>query len=396
MVLNAADWPQAEQKTLAAALQDPGFCAQMLDAGPDVFRHPTSRRVWDALQQLTQAGQVIDHAAIETVLGHPWSATPSAQYWPLLLDQRLRRQLDLLGRWLEKPHAGIAATAVAARALQSLNQALTATQTGTLWSGPEAAQAGLQRLLAGDPHWLKTGIAQLDAAAAGWGPEDFLLIGARPSQGKTALGLQWAWHTALSGHGVMFCSVEMSVAAIGLRLLSQALGQSKDWVKTHATDPAVQQVLHQLQQAPWHVLDANGASVADLQAAVARAELQGPRCDVVIVDYLQLLRPTATLSNREQEIARLTAALKAWARRDHRLIVVLTQLSRAVEQRADRVPALADLRESGAQEQDADGVVLIYHDAPLQAQLIIAKNRNGPTGAIPVTWDGPTMQFAPR
>lgn len=389
------EWPQAEQATLAAAIRDPGFRATVLDAGAEVFTHEWSQRAWRALQELTQAGRVVDAATVEMVLGHPITAAPATDYWPVLLDQRLRRQLDALGRWLTKSRPGVSAQAVAARALQSLDQAITATQTGAIVSGGEAVQAGMHHLLQGDPHWLRFGVPTWDATAAAWGPDDFVLVGARPSQGKTALGVQWAWQTARTGRGVAFCSVEMSPAAIGLRAVGQVTERSKEDLRRHPHDLSVVTALGQLAQWPWRVIDANGAGVADLQAAVARADVQGPRCEVVIIDYLQLLRPATRLPNREQEVARMVAGLKAWARRDHRLVVVLTQLKRTVEDRPDRVPTLADLRESGAQEQDADAVVLIHHPEDGAVDLIVAKNRNGPTGRVPLRWYEETARFGP-
>jgi len=394
-----SSWPTAEQATIAAAVRDPGFCAQLLDAGPDVLLHDTSRRAWDVLQRLTQSGHPVDKAAVEAALGSPIVVAPSTDYWPVLLEERLRRQLQLLGQWLQKPRDRIAPTTVAARALQSLNAALMATQSTTIYSGDAAVRAGIARLAQGEPHWLASGIPLWDAATAAWGPDDFVIVGARPSQGKTALGVQWAWNTAASGRGIAFASVEMGPEMIGLRAVAQHLGWSLDELRVQITHPDVEQSLKTLARWPWHVLDANAATVADLQAAVARADVLGARCDVVIIDYVQLLRAArGSAQNREQEVARMVASLKTWARRDHRLIVALSQLSRKTEERRGHIPTLGDLRESGAIEQDADAVVLIHHaeENPDQAQLIVAKNRNGPTGAVPVRWQARTAQFFAR
>lgn len=390
-------WHRAEQATLAAAIQDPGFLSTLLASGEDVFADPTSRRVWQILHTMQQAGQVIDARSVELALGAPLTEAPSQDYWALLLEQRLKRQLDLLGRWLLKPHDQASATSIATRALHSLNQALTATQHGTMMSGADALQAGLTQLMAGNPAWLSSGIPTWDAASASWGPDDLVVVGARPSQGKTALGVQWAWHTASQNRGVVFCSIEMSPASIGLRTLTQAAQMSSALLRQRLNQPEVQQALQQLTAIPLAVMDAGGSSVADMQAAVAQAELQGGRYDVVIIDYLQLIRPVRQTASREQDIARITADLKHWARRDHRLVVALSQLSRKVEERTDRTPTLADLRESGAIEQAADGVVFIHRlDAGDAVDLIVAKNRNGPTGSIPLRWEGETTRFLVR
>ncbi|WP_020375107.1 DnaB-like helicase C-terminal domain-containing protein [Sulfobacillus thermosulfidooxidans] len=385
------EWSKAEEATLALAVVDPGFRARVLAAGADVFTNVQSRRIWDVLQQLSEGGQIVDAAAVELAVGYPILAPPSGDYFPLLLEHRLQRQLQRLGHWLLKPRRA-ASTAVAAQALRSLQEALEEAHQGTLWSGADVAQKGLESLLTGPRRWLASGMVVWDAACAGWGPDDLVLVGARPSQGKTALGLQMTWRTAETGRGAIFCSVEMGPAAIGLRAVCQASGWTPEEVAARLLDPQLEHVLQDLSSWPWHVVDANGAGVADLQAAVARAELDGPRCDVVVVDYLQLLRPARQTTSREQDISRLVEDLKSWARRDHRLIVALSQLSRKVEDRIDRVPTLADLRESGALEQTSDGVVLIHH-LPDAVDLIVAKNRNGPTGAVRVSWDPQTMRF---
>ncbi len=387
-------WNTAESATLAAAIRDPGFCARVLDAGVDVFTGDVSRRAWKVLQQLTRDGHPVDAASVEVALGGPVPGSPSTDYWAVLLEQRLYRQLQQIGRWLLKSHDGVSPTAVAARTLQSLNQAMMATQHSEVLSSAEAAQAGLAALAAGSPHWLASDISLLDIATAGWGPDDLILVGARPSQGKTALGLQWAWKTASQQRGTVFCSVEMGPAAIGMRAVTQLTEWPLDLLRQRLSDPYVAQAAQDLASWPWRVIDASGASVADLQAAVARADLQGPRSDVVIVDYLQILRGPERMASREQEITRIATDLKNWARRDHRLVMGLVQLSRKVEDRLDRMPQLSDMRESGALEQVADGVILIHHTPDSDgAQLIVAKNRNGPTGSVPVRWHAATMQF---
>lgn len=136
-----------------------------------------------------------------------------------------------------------------------------------------------------------------------------------------------------------------------------------------------------------------------LQQAVQRQhtlwEAQGIPLRVVLVDYLQLLEPDTPDRWRDRELAQITTGLKRLAASQQVLVIALAQLSRAVDQRPDKRPVLSDLRESGRIEQDADAVVLIHRPPDGEAELIVAKQRNGPTGSIPVAWHGPAMKFFP-
>lgn len=387
-------WPEADHATWAAVADDPAFRAQVLAAGAAVWTHPLSQQCYAHLAALVREGRVVDRAALSLAVGRPITAPASTAYWPQILDQHLAHHVQAVARWMQRPHAG-GPRAVATRAVTLLQDALHQSQALGVWSGAEAAEAGLARLAAGDPAWVKTGIPALDTATAAWGPGDLVLIGARPSHGKTALGVQIARHTAAHGRGVAFCSVEMAPAAIGMRLVAQGLDTPLAAVVSRLGDPATASALADLAQWPLAVIDANGSRVADLEGAVATQELGGVRYPVVVVDYLHLVTPERALPHREQEVSQIAQALKRWARRDGRLVVALAQLSRRVDDRADRRPTLADLRESGTLEQVADGVILIHHGHAATAELIVAKNRNGPTGPVPAVWDGPVMQFQP-
>ncbi len=148
---------------------------------------------------------------------------------------------------------------------------------------------------------------------------------------------------------------------------------------------------------PLQLWSLSGATVLALQQAAQRQrtlwEAQGIPLRVVLVDYLQLLEPDIPDRWRDRELAQITTGLKRLATTQQVLVVALAQLSRAVDQRPDQRPMLSDLRESGRIEQDADAVVLIHRPPAGAAELIVAKQRNGPTGSIPVSWQGPAMQF---
>jgi len=244
---------------------------------------------------------------------------------------------------------------------------------------------------------LATGYASLDNETAGLQPSELIILAARPSMGKTALALNIAENVALRHHQpVAIFSLEMSKESLLLRLLSSQarvdahkfrtghLNRS-DWSKLTAS-------LAELGEAPIWIDDSASSTVLEMGAKARRLK-RDRGLSLVIVDYLQLVVPTLNRrsSNRQEEVSSISRALKALAKELKVPVLVLSQLTRAPE-REERKPQLADLRESGAIEQDADMVLFINRpnfyktDIPdeerAKAELIIAKQRNGPTGSL--------------
>lgn len=250
-----------------------------------------------------------------------------------------------------------------------------------------------------------TGFLDLDYKTAGMQPSDLVLVAARPSMGKTAFALNVVQHAAI--HDKKVCalfSLEMSKDQLLNRMVcSEAMVDSQkvrtgdledeDWSKI-----SMGAVI--LAEAPIYVDDTAGITIGDIRAKCRKLKMEHG-LDLIMIDYLQLMSGGGKQQSREQEISEISRGLKALAREMDAPVVALSQLSRACESRADHRPMLSDLRESGAIEQDADIVMFLYRDEYYhpdseqknQAELIIAKQRNGPTGTVNLVWIGQYTKF---
>jgi len=254
----------------------------------------------------------------------------------------------------------------------------------------------------GETVGLSTGLGDLDRLTSGFQPSDLIILAARPSVGKTSLGLNIARNMAVKANvPVLIFSLEMSKEQVAQRLLcseaainSQRLRQGfldeDEWRRLSAA-------LGRLGETKMFIDDTPGISVMELRARARRMKAEHG-LGLLVVDYLQLMRPSRKQENRQQEISEISRSLKGLARELDVPLLAMSQLSRAVEQRQDRRPLLSDLRESGAIEQDADLVMFLYTDAEMEQQnaieLIIAKQRNGPIGSFKLFFSREICRFA--
>lgn len=246
-----------------------------------------------------------------------------------------------------------------------------------------------------------TGFYDLDDMTAGLQPSELIVIGARPSVGKTSLALNIAQHVSMGMGatkervGVGFFSLEMTSAQLALRLLCSAartdLKKARSGYLNQHETVRLSQVAGQLYDTPLYIDDSSALTVLELKAKARRLMRQKP-IGLLIIDYLQLIQAGVSSESRVQEVAYVSRQLKALAKDLNIPVVVLSQLSRPQKGQEDRRPVLSDLRESGAIEQDADVVIFIHretdrddHENALH-ELVIAKQRNGPTGNIEVTF----------
>jgi len=242
----------------------------------------------------------------------------------------------------------------------------------------------------GETLGLPSGLSDLDRITTGFQPSDLIIIAARPSVGKTSLALNIARNTALKADvPVVVFSLEMSKEQVAQRLLCSEAAIPSQKLRNGYLDEdewrRLSSALGRLGEAKIYIDDTPSISVMELRTRCRRLKAEHG-LGLVVVDYLQLMRPSHKAENRQQEISEISRSLKGLARELGVPLIALSQLSRAVEQRQKPIPQLSDLRESGAIEQDADVVVFLYSDPEMDQQntieLIVAKQRNGPTGSL--------------
>ncbi|PDQ35413.1 MAG: replicative DNA helicase [Candidatus Lumbricidophila eiseniae] len=251
-----------------------------------------------------------------------------------------------------------------------------------------------------------TGFAKLDDLTNGFHPGQMIIIAARPAMGKSTLALDFA-RAASIGHDLpaILFSLEMGKSEIAMRLLSaessvplqsmrKGLQDNRDWTKIAATQGRIN-------SAPLYIDDSPNMTLVEIRAKCRRLK-QRIGLRLVVIDYLQLMTSGRRVENRQQEVSDISRALKLLAKELNVPVIALSQLNRGPETRADKIPVLSDLRESGSIEQDADVVILLHREAIYEresprageADLIVAKHRNGPTSTLTVAFLGHYSRFA--
>jgi replicative DNA helicase len=254
---------------------------------------------------------------------------------------------------------------------------------------------------------VETGFADLDKKTAGLQPSDLILIGSRPSMGKTAFMLNISQYAAVRNNvPTAIFSLEMSKEQLVNRMLSAEANIDAQRLRTgELRDGDWERIFGSvtpLSKAPLYIDDTPGISVAEVRAKCRRLKIE-KQLGLVVIDYLQLMSGTnSRTESRQIEISEISRSLKNLAKELHVPVLTAAQLSRACESRKDHRPMLSDLRESGAIEQDADVVAFLYRDEYYNpdtlkknhAEIIIAKQRNGPTGLVELTYLGQFTKFA--
>ena len=237
-----------------------------------------------------------------------------------------------------------------------------------------------------------TGISSVDDKLSGLQSSQLILLAARPAMGKTALGLTMAWNAANAGKSVAFFSLEMSTYQLNQRLISMVSMidlekiitgnlEADEWIE-------IINAITKIKEKEIYVDETAGITLSELRSKCKRLKAE-EGLDLIVIDYLQLMTGEGRFDNRQQEIAQISRGLKSLSKEINCPVLSLAQLSREADNRSDHKPILSDLRESGAIEQDADVVMLLYRedyydedDNPNVAKVILAKHRNGPTGLM--------------
>jgi replicative DNA helicase len=358
------------------------------------------------IDQLTKSG-TIDAAggkeAVLDIVATPYIAASFRTYAELVHDTAMQRRLLQVGQSIEAIIAGREGETTdmlkqAEDLVYSLSQKTT---RGDFEAAQTLVHANVERLIkaseAGEEiTGLATGFDDLDSRTGGFRPANLIVLAARPSMGKTALALGMALNAALDGKTVAIFSLEMSKDEIIGRMLSSAAmvdGQRLRTGRLSQDDwPRIGNAADKLAQCKIFIDDSEGVTVAEMRTKSRRLKSRAG-LDLVVIDYIQLMEGMPGRKrdeNRVQELSAISRSLKLMARDLEVPLVILSQLNRSPDQRPDKHPMLSDLRESGAIEQDADMVLMLYRDEYYNkdteekgiTDLDIAKHRNGPTGRV--------------
>jgi replicative DNA helicase len=357
---------------------------------------------------LTRAGgdEVITKALEETPSG------ANAVYYGQVVKQRavsrsLAEAADEIRR--EAYSNMYTATELAERAENRVYAISDVAATGTtieLSEAVEGAMQALQRRAGGEIVGVPSGWTDLDDMLDGFQPGSLTVVGARPSAGKTAFALGICTHNALKPSPVtpFLVSLEMGRQEIALRLIQSlacvdSYRLKKPWLLDDDERERVEWARQTFLARSFPVDDTSARTVVQI-AANARRQRARRGVGVIVVDYLQLVDPENSKENRQEQVAKVSRRLKVLARELSVPVIALSQINRQVESREDHRPRMADLRESGAIEQDADVVLMLHRpevydaaDKPGVAEVIIAKNRNGATGTIELAFSGVYSKF---
>jgi replicative DNA helicase len=254
---------------------------------------------------------------------------------------------------------------------------------------------------------IPTGYLDLDERLSGLQPSSLVIVGARPSMGKTALALGMASHAAMEARiPVLYFSLEMSHSELTQRLLCSEARVDSSRIRNgrllESDWPKISHAIGRLGEAPLYIDDNPNLTVMEVRAKARRLKSRLGQLGLVVVDYLQLMSSRNNAENRQVEVSEISRGLKILARELEVPVVALSQLSRNLEMRADKRPVLADLRESGSLEQDADVVMFLYRDELYHpespdrgtAEIIVSKHRNGPTGSTQLAFLDHYTRFA--
>ena len=430
----AAPWSaEAEQAVLGAMLLDQDAALRASELLDDsMFYREAHRRLFRAMAALTEQRSVIDHITLRDelmrrgelessggleYLGELVDAVPTAAN--LEFHARIVRDKAILRRLIES------ATAIVTEAYDgksTANELLDSAESRIFHISQQRGDEGFTRIK--EMLWptmerietlqksgkaitgVPSGFADLDSLTSGFQPSELVVVAARPSMGKTAFCLNVASNAALEGQGIAIFSLEMSKESLVHRMLtamarvdSQRVRQGtlRDFDFTQLARAA-----GILQSCPIWIDDTPALTLLEMRSKARRLKAEND-IRMVVVDYLQLMRSPEHAENRVQEISDISRSLKALARELEIPVVALSQLSRASEQRGgERKPILSDLRDSGAIEQDADLVIFIhraeYYDREDEskrglAEIMLSKNRNGPTGDIQLRFSREYTRF---
>lgn len=429
---------EAEQSLLGGLLLDNAAWEKVGDLiGEDDFYRDEHRRIYRVIQRLLDRGKPADVVTVAealdaagdgenagglSYLGELAQNTPSAsnirRYAEIVRERAVLRQLVTVGDEI----AGSALSPMGREAKVLLDEAEAKvfaiaeagarTQAGFIHINPLLTQV-VERIQElhdrDDPSeitGIPTGYTDLDNQTSGLQPGDLIIVAGRPSMGKTSFALNIAENVALEvGLPVAVFSMEMGGAQLAMRMLSSVGRLDAHRVRTgRLTDDEwshLSMALGKMHEAPMYIDETPALNPMDLRARARRLHRQCGKLGLIVIDYLQLMSGSSQGENRATEISEISRSLKGIAKELEVPVIALSQLNRSLEQRPNKRPVMSDLRESGAIEQDADIIMFIYRDQVYNpdsedkgiAEIIIAKQRNGPIGTTRLAFLGEYTRF---
>ncbi|MFZ1063732.1 MAG: replicative DNA helicase [Acidimicrobiales bacterium] len=423
---------EVEESLIGAMLLSPEAVSVAYETvQPEDFYRPLHGQIFSAIIALANAGEPIDYVTVQAklqergavavelaVLSSLQMNTPSAanaQHYAEVVREKAqqRRLIAVAGEIVDDAYVATDdVVGLIDEAERKINQIGDERRTDSV--------SPLQRLLLneadileqrgetrGQFNGLETGYKSVDVILQGLQPNSLTIVGARPAMGKTAFGLGIAVHVgAKVQRPALYFSLEMSRQELAERILASTAGIDSSKLRTGDLSDGDWNRAHEafgfLQSAKVFIDDNPALTVMDVRARARRIKQQNGDLGVVIIDYLQLMSSRGRAENRQVEVSEMSRSLKILARELSCPIIALSQLSRKLEERGDKRPMMSDLRESGALEQDADVVLFLFrpeqygevpNDKKSDAEIIVGKNRNGPTRTAHLTWRGEFARF---
>src|SRR5215204_5983073 len=460
---------EAEQSLLGAVLVNNEALYRVSDfLEPGHFFEPIHQQIYDIARSLIRTGKLASPVTLKTFLpadvdiagltvaqylarlaAEATTIINAADYGRTIYDLAIRRELIKVGEDMVNVAFDAPVDFAPREQIEEAERRLyELAETGRYGGGFQKFETALTTAVDmaarayqrdGKLSGLATGLKDLDAKMGGLQSSDLIIVAGRPGMGKTALATNIAYNIARAHRGetradghiatvdggiVGFFSLEMSAEQLATRIIAERTGIPSSHIRrggiTEADFETIKDVSVELQTLPFYVDETGGLSIAQLCARARRLKRQRG-LDVIVIDYIQLLQGSQRKASesRVQEVTEITTGLKALAKELNVPVVALSQLSRQVENRDDKHPQLADLRESGSIEQDADVVLFVYREeyylqnkepkpgtpehekwkldmelAHGKAEVIIAKQRHGPTGTVPLQFEGQFTRFS--
>lgn len=424
---------EAEQAILGGLMLDSELWDELtgLIDSHDFYR-PAHKKIFEAIKSLHRKGLTADIVVLSNFIqqNNEMEAVGGTKYLAELIDKtpstvyieqyaKIVREKSLVRRMIQVSQK-ISDTGMTegfedvdryleAAESEVFNVAQTGSNNKGLTGPSELVQLSIKKIeemmsLKGSITGVPSGFIELDDMTAGFHGGELVIVAARPSMGKTALGLNIVAHAALrEKKSIAFFSVEMPQEQLMMRILASESKINLGKIRVGQIDDnswqRLIQTAAQLSESKLFINDTSGISPFEIRS-IARKQKSKHGLDLIMIDYLQLMSMKQKMESREREVSEISKSLKALAKELNVPVVALAQLNRGVEGRSDRRPMLSDLRESGSIEQDADVIMMIYRDDYYErenptgaAEIIIGKQRNGPTGTVKVRWEPSIGRF---